>query len=139
VASAVVLGYDDSDGSHAALTTAIDLAKQFGDRLVIGYGVEPPGFVGEEYKEHRRALEEMGNRATAAALDRAQAGGVDAEVALVSEKPAPALISLAKKHGARFIVVGTYGESPLRGAMLGSTPHKLVHLSDVPVVVVPAG
>ena len=30
------------------------------------------------------------------------------------------------KHDAR-LVVGTYGESPLRGAMLGSTPHKLLH------------
>jgi nucleotide-binding universal stress UspA family protein len=36
------------------------------------------------------------------------------------------------------IVVGTYGESPLRGAVLGSTPHKLLHLSPVPVLAVPA-
>jgi nucleotide-binding universal stress UspA family protein len=35
-------------------------------------------------------------------------------------------------------VVGTYGESPLKGAILGSTPHKLLHMSPVPVVVVPA-
>ena len=42
----------------------------------------------------------------------------------------------AERHGARFIVVGGYGESPIRGAILGSTPHKLLHLSDVPVVVV---
>ena len=36
------------------------------------------------------------------------------------------------------IVVGTYGESPLRGAILGSTPHKLLHLTDRPVLAVPA-
>ena len=35
-------------------------------------------------------------------------------------------------------MVGTYGESPLRGAVLGSTPHKLLHLSRVPVLAVPA-
>jgi len=35
------------------------------------------------------------------------------------------------------IVVG-YGESPMRSAILGSTPHKLLHLSERPVVVVPA-
>jgi nucleotide-binding universal stress UspA family protein len=134
----IVLGYDDSAGSQAALGRAIEVAKQFGDRLVIGYGTEPPGSMGEEFKEHRRALEEMGGRATAAALEQARSAGVEAEVALVSEKPAAALVSLAKEHDARFIVVGTYGESPLRGAMLGSTPHKLLHLSDVPVVVVPA-
>ena len=25
------------------------------------------------------------------------------------------------------IVVGSYGESPIKGAILGSTPHKLLH------------
>jgi nucleotide-binding universal stress UspA family protein len=36
------------------------------------------------------------------------------------------------------IVVGTSGESPLRGAILGSVPHKLLHLSERPVLCVPA-
>jgi len=63
---------------------------------------------------------------------------VDAEVALVADRPAAAQLSLAEKHDARFIVVGSYGESPLRSAILGSTPHKLLHLSERPVVVVPA-
>ena len=52
--------------------------------------------------------------------------------------PVDALLAVAAKHAARFIVVGGYGESPLRGAILGSTPHKLLHLSETPVVVVPA-
>ena len=30
-----------------------------------------------------------------------------------------------------------HGEHPLTGAVLGSVPHKLLHLSDVPVLVVP--
>ena len=48
-----------------------------------------------------------------------------------------ALLALASEREARLIVVGTYGESPLRSAILGSTPHKLLHLSEVPVLVVP--
>jgi amino acid transporter len=36
------------------------------------------------------------------------------------------------------IVVGTHGESPLHGALIGSTPHKLMHISNCPVLVVPA-
>ncbi len=35
------------------------------------------------------------------------------------------------------IVVGTYGDSPIKGAILGSTPHKLVQIAEVPVVVTP--
>jgi nucleotide-binding universal stress UspA family protein len=39
--------------------------------------------------------------------------------------------------GRRFIV-GTYGESPLRSAILGSTPHQLLQISETPVLCVPA-
>jgi len=136
--SAIVVGYDDSDGSKAALGVAAELASQSGDQLVIGYGYGPPGSVGEEFKEHREALMEVGRRMTDEAKAQAAAAGVEAQVELVEERGAAALLSLAERHSARFIVVGSYGESPLKGAILGSTPHKLVHLSPVPVVVVPA-
>lgn len=36
------------------------------------------------------------------------------------------------------IVVGSYGDSPWKGALLGSTLHKLVHLARRPVLVVHA-
>jgi nucleotide-binding universal stress UspA family protein len=32
-----------------------------------------------------------------------------------------------------------YGERPIKGAILGSTPHKLLHLAGCPVLVVPEG
>jgi nucleotide-binding universal stress UspA family protein len=37
------------------------------------------------------------------------------------------------------IVVGTHGERPLLGVVLGSTAYKLLHRSNVPILVVPAG
>ena len=138
MARTIVVGYDGSEGADAALEQALVLAKQFGDRLVVCFGVAPPGNVGEEYKEHKHALVEIAERATAAALDRARAAGVEAEVALVAERPAPALVDLAAERDARFIVVGSYGEGPIRGALLGATPHKLLQLSHTPLVVVPA-
>jgi len=58
--------------------------------------------------------------------------------AVLSQKPAQALIDAAHRHEGRVIVVGTRGESPLRGAVLGSVSHKLLHLSDRPVLCVPA-
>ena len=136
--STVVLGYDDSPGSKAALSTAIGLAREFGDRLVIGYGFAPSSSVGEEFREHQAALRELGERQTADALAQAASEGVEADVELVADSPSAALVELAERHEARFIVVGTYAESPIKGAILGSTPHKLLHLSQTPVVVVPA-
>jgi len=134
----IVVGYDASPGASAALDHAIELASALGDTLVIGCGVEPPGLVGEEVREHRRALREQAGRMTEAAMAHALEGGVQAEVELVDERPAQALADLADRHDARMIVVGTYGESPIKGAILGSTPHKLLHLAERPVLVVPA-
>ena len=54
-----------------------------------------------------------------------------------AERPSEALEALAEEHDARAIVVGSYGESPLRSAILGSTPHKLLHEARRPVLVVP--
>jgi nucleotide-binding universal stress UspA family protein len=135
----IVLGYDDSECSHAALGAALELARAFGDRLVVAYAYGPPeAMVGEEYAEHRRALQEIGERATADALERARGAGVEVDVALVPRKPADALVALAEERNARVIVVGTHGEGPFQSALLGSVPHKLLHRSRVPVLVVPA-
>lgn len=138
--AAIVCGYDDSSGSKTALAVAARLASQTGDELVIGYGYGAPGSnVGDEIKEHREALFELGQKMTDEAKSQAEAAGVDAQVELIDERGVDALLSLAKDHDASFIVVGSYGESPIKGAILGSTPHKLLHLAEVPVIVVPAG
>jgi nucleotide-binding universal stress UspA family protein len=135
----IVLGYDESPGSRAALDMALSLAARWEEPLVLVYGVEPPGGVGEEFQAHQRALAAMGREAVAQAVSQAEAAGVRTVVEVLSEKPAQALIDAAHRHDARVIVVGTRGESPLRGAVLGSVSHKLLHLSDRPVLCVPAG
>ena len=71
------------------------------------------------------------------AIARAGEAGVEATLALVPERPVDALLTLAEENDARAIVVGTHGEHPFKGALLGSTPHKLLYLSERPVIVVP--
>ena len=83
-------------------------------------------------------LEERGNELTGEAVARAVDAGVTAEAVVADQKVVDLLLDLADDRDARMIVVGTYSESPLRGAVLGSTPHKLLHLSKVPVLAVPA-
>jgi nucleotide-binding universal stress UspA family protein len=134
---AVVLGYDESPGAEAALDAAISVASRFGEPLVLVYGAGPPGGLGEEFKVHLDALREMGRTALAHALARAEAAGIETTVEVVDAKPAEALMQVADAHDASVIVVGTVGESPLRGAIVGSTPHKLLHLSTRPVLCVP--
>lgn len=134
--STLIVGFDGSDCSRAAVDAAIDLAKATGDRLVIAFGYEPPGY-GGEMAAYREVVRKRGEEVTAEAMERAASNGVDAELALVPERPAEALEDLADEHDARAIIVGSYGEGAIKGAILGSTPHKLLHETRRPVLVVP--
>ena len=135
----IVLGYDESPGARRALELSVDLATRLGEPLVLVFGAAPPGAsVGEEFGEHYQALAEMGRGAAAEAVRVAEAAGVETVVEVLPQKPVDALIDSAERHDARVIVVGTNGEAPLRGAILGSVPHKLLHLSARPVLCVPA-
>ena len=132
----LVVGFDGTECSLKALESAIEFAKGLGDSLVIVFGYEP-GSYGEEHSAHRDAVREVAEGITAKGLELARAADVPAEVDLIAERPVDALISAAKRRDARAIVVGSYGEAPLKGAILGSTPHKLLQLSPLPVICVP--
>jgi len=134
----IVLGFDDSAGSREALAVAVDLAQRLGEPLHVAFAAQPPTAVGEESRAHADALEAMGEGLVAEALATGRAAGVDVFTHVARERPVDLLLRLADEHDARLVVVGSYGESPLRGAVLGSTPHKLLHLSTRPILAVPA-
>ncbi len=134
----IVVGYDGSDCSKVALDEALRLAGDLGDGVVLAFGYAPPGIWGGEIAEHEEAIEEFGEKVMGEAKQRAAAAGIAAEVEMVPKRGAEALIEVADRRDARTIVVGSYGEAPLKGMILGSTPHKLLHLSKRPVLVVPA-
>lgn len=137
MSNVIVIGYDGTECGRAALDLACDLATALGAKLVVAYGYQPYQGAGE-IGTQRQLMREEGERLLAEATETAAGRGLEAEAALLPERPAAALAGLAEDRDARMIVVGTYGESPLKGAILGSTPHKLVQLATVPVVVVPA-
>ncbi len=132
----LVVGYDGSDCAGVALDKAVELAKGLGDDIVVAFGYDPGG-PGEEYGATRDAIRAVGEEVTARAVARAREAGTEVQVALVEERPTQALIKVADEHDARAIVVGSYGEHPIKGALLGSVPNKLLHLSERPVLVVP--
>lgn len=133
----IIVGYDGTACGHAALDLACDLVKGLGGKVIVAYGYQPYQGAGE-IGTQRELMREEGRRLTEEGTAVARERGVEAEPALIPERPAAALASIAEERGSRMIVVGTYGESPLKGAILGSTPHKLVQIATVPVVVVPA-
>ena len=135
----LVVGVDGSACAHSALDAAAELATELGDGVVIVFGYDPGNIESPEgASDHREVVRKFGEKVTSEALEQAAKRGIDAELELIPERPVDALIDAADRHDARAIVVGSYGESPIKGALLGSTPHKLLHLAERPVLVVPA-
>lgn len=134
----IVLGYDGSDGSKAALATAVTVARAFEARLTIVFGYEPNPMGGES-SDYRSQLEALGKGlvAEAIAAARAQDASLEIEELVVPMRPAESLLEAAEQRQALAIVVGGSGDRPILGAILGSVPHKLLHRSSVPVLVVP--
>ena len=46
------------------------------------------------------------------------------------------IVEDAKKHDAGVIIMGSRGRSDITGLVLGSTAHKVIHLTDRPVLVI---
>ncbi|MET8509710.1 universal stress protein [Streptomyces sp. NPDC004787] len=135
----IILGYDESPGASRALQVAIEYAATFTEALIIVYGAAVPGGTGEEYLVHDEAIRQNKQEALDQAVQTAEAAGVPATVEILAAKPDQALIAAAERHQARLIIVGSWGDGPIRGALLGSTPHKLLHLSSIPILCVPHG
>ena len=83
-------------------------------------------------------MEEIGEEMTSEALERARGPRASRRRWRSSPSVRPRRCAgWAIEHDARMIVVGTQGESPLRSAILGSIPHKLLQVAERPVLVVP--
>ena len=134
----IVVGYDGSDSGKAALARAVELAQGLGDEVVLVFGYSPPGTWGGEIAEHEEAIEEFGEKLMGEARQQVQTDGVEVAYELVAKRGAEAVLDVARRRDARMIVVGSYGEAPLKGVIIGSTPYKLLHLAQCPVLVVPA-
>jgi nucleotide-binding universal stress UspA family protein len=136
VAGEVVVGYDGSDGAKGAMAAAIDLASRLGAGIVIVYGYEVSR-LGGEVSDYANALRELAERTLAEAAEQARAAGLEPRVVAEEGDPAQVLANLAAQTQAAMIAVGTRGERPITGAILGSLAHKLLHVATVPVLVVP--
>lgn len=135
MAESLVVGIDGSSCSTAAVDAAIELAKDLDDEVIVVFGYEPYRGAAE-IQDHRAALEELGEQLGADAMKRITEAGAKGKFMLVDNDSVDALMAVADQADARMIVVGSYGDAPWKGAILGSTPHKLVHLSKRPVLVV---
>jgi len=97
--------------------------------------------MGGETADYKVTLEKIGKERVEEGAARVLAidGDVEVHPLVMPLRPAESLLEAARQYEARVIVVGGSGERPILGAILGSVPHKLLHRSTVPVLVVPHG
>ena len=138
MAYTIVVGYDGSEGAKAALRTASEIARTGSLSMHVVFCYEPPAAYAGAAGTQRDAIESVGRTF----LDEAQAqltkSDVDGNCELVGGRPLDGLMAAADKYDAAMIVIGHHGEGPIKGAILGSTAHKLLHHSSRPILVVPA-
>ena len=134
----LVLGYDESPSANAALRETIRVAKERDAAVVVvfGFHITPWGGTGEG--SIREAVAKVAQHAVKRAVADLEDAGVAVSSRLVEGKPADALIAVAEDIGADMIVVGTCGENPIAGALLGSVVLRLLQRAKVPLLVVPA-
>ena len=133
----IVVGYDGTEGARAALDEALSLAKVLGAHVHLAFAFSSTRF-GGELRDLDEAIAERGATVLEHGVHQAAAAGVEVTSEFRKTDPAEGLIEIADERDARMIIVGSNGERPLKSAIVGSTPTRLLHLSDRPVLVVRA-
>jgi nucleotide-binding universal stress UspA family protein len=136
MAGPIVVGYDGTAGAQAAFAEALRLAGALDAEVVLAF-VSHVNPAGGEVADASQAVHERGRAVLEEAVERARAAGVAARAEIVHGRPHEALAELAQTEGAQLIAVGSYGERPLRALVIGATPPRLMHVTSVPVLVVP--
>ncbi len=150
MALTMVLGYDGSECAQRALGKTAELVRRAGGAKVvvlnafefsIGYVpmgmTDSPLMMTAEYNNHVELLRGHGDEIVADAAAQLEAAGAEVEQVVVDDAPVDALLAAATEHKADLIVVGSHGEGAMSAAFVGSTALKLLHHSEVPVLVVP--
>jgi len=133
----LVVALDSSDHAGPVLNAAGELAAKIGSTVRVLHVLEM-GFAGRagqvplEGKEEAQKLvddavaelESKGLTATGT-IRAAQHGRVAGEIS-----------DEAREWGATGIITGSRGLTDLEGIVLGSTTHKLLHVTDLPVLVI---
>lgn len=122
----VVVGYDGSPESVAAMDAVVDLLGGRLGRLTLT-SVVPYGEVREQDREAAESLRQVADRSTLPVF----------ELELLHGRPPDALVRFAIEGGYGMIAAGTRGKG-ITKAVLGSTASELARHSKVPVLLVGA-
>jgi nucleotide-binding universal stress UspA family protein len=134
----VVVGYDGSPASRAAVVQAVHRAGPSGCVYVVHAYRVPADYWGTGY--YQEALDQVARQGRELMERLPHEIEVLADVEwypeIVGALPAKAIADIAATREADEIIVGSRGYGRAR-ALLGSVSHELIHLAHCPVTVIP--
>ena len=137
-----LLAVDGSGHARGAARWLADQPPWLGATAIdLVYAQEPLPLLAALLPPHGDVLAQWSGKLSEAATREARAAlaaaGIEPRLHAVAGEPAPAIARLAEELRVDFIVMGTRGLGAVHHAFVGSTALKTVHLSPVPVVLVP--
>ena len=135
----IVVGYDGSEASRAALRLAARRSGRRGQVVVVHAYDLPPEFLGSPNSDRLLTERENHGRALLDAMPLTGNELLDTEydTEVVGGPAAQAIAEVARARDADEIIVGARGLGRVR-ALLGSVSHELLHIADRPVLVIPS-
>jgi len=131
---------DASESAQRALKVAIDLAKEFGSRIVLLHVVYTPEALGYTLSSGITVPQEeisiYGSEALTAAL-----AGIDTRNVPIEKKqkpgyPATAILEEIESEQFDLVVMGSRGYGPITGSLLGSVSQRVLSKAECPVMIV---
>ena len=136
----IVWATDGSQNADRALAYAVELSERDGAEVHVCHVIEKfpvTRVAGQDVHLDEKGLDDkIQGQADAVATDN----GLRVTVHMSSDRDtdvARRIADTAREVGADLIVVGTRGQSPIVGALLGSVSQRLLHIAACPVLVVP--
>src|SRR4051812_21239887 len=136
----ILLAVDGSKASLDAVKNVIDHAGEYRDppsiELVMVHRAVPRIGAKVGKSQLDRYYREEGEQALAEAKKLLDRAGIPYQAHVLVGEPAEMIVKHAGKTGCDLVAVGAKGRGALGDMLLGSTATKLLHLSDMPVLLV---
>jgi nucleotide-binding universal stress UspA family protein len=140
---AVLVAFDGSEHAQRALEQTLSLFKADALHVHLLTVCEPVHVNEVLFKDtlsDMRQLEDehmaAGRKLAEAAARMLESAGTGHDVHVEIGHPAQTILETARKYHCELIVMGTRGMGTLRTLAVGSVANKVVHLSEVPVLLV---
>lgn len=133
--STIALAIDGSDHSHKGIAVAAELARLSKGKVIVLHVREHDLARGQIWELE---TSEEADAVVKKAMDEVKKAGADVEgdvIRTAHGTVAKALVESAQDHKADTIVMGSRGLSDVAGMVLGSVTHKVIHLTNLTVVV----